>query len=63
MTTFKALVDLVVAGEGVKAGATFKTTDEQAAPAVSFGLAEPLQAPSKSEPKPKAKRGTTRRAS
>ena len=40
MTTFKALVDLVVAGKGVKAGSTFDCSDEQAAPALAFGLAE-----------------------
>ena len=70
MSTYKALGDLVVAGKGVKAGASFDTTAEQAAPAVSFGLAEVVEAgPSegnvsgshvpnpKPKPKPKAKRG------
>ena len=52
MTTYKALVDLVVAGKGVKAGETFETTAEQAAPAVSFGLAEAVKE------KASAKRGT-----
>ena len=55
MTTYKAFVDLVVAGEGVKAGDTFETTDEQAAPAVAFGLAEPVE-DDKPKPKPKPAR-------
>ncbi len=46
MSTFRALVDLSVA----KAGETFEASDEQAAPAVAFGLAEPVQ---DDEPKPK----------
>ena len=54
MTTYKAIVDLVVAGKGVRAGSTFDTSDEQAAPAVAFGLAE-LSGADKSEQKPKAK--------
>ncbi len=68
MTTYRALVDLVVAGKGVKAGATFETSDEQAAPAIAFGLAEAVASRSsgddrdRDEPKPRAKR-STRKAS
>ena len=58
MTTFRALVDLVVAGKGVKAGSTFETSDEQAAPALAFGLAEVLQDPGDDKPKPTPKRST-----
>ncbi len=59
MTTYKALVDLVVAGKGVKAGSTFDTSAEQAAPAVAFGLAEVEH---ERKPKPQAKR-SSRKAS
>ena len=68
MTTFRALVDLVVAGKGVEAGSTFETSDEQAAPALAFGLAEVVEGEDadasmpEDEPKPKAKR-STRKAS
>jgi hypothetical protein len=68
MTEYRALVDLVVAGKGVKAGATFDTSDEQAAPAVAFGLAEVVE--DKPQPrndryevaKPQAKRSSSRKA-
>ena len=59
MTTFRALVDLVVAGKGVKAGSTFETSDEQAAPALAFGLAEVRPTdPEDDKPKPTPKRST-----
>ena len=66
MTKFRALVDLVVAGKGVKAGSTFDTSDEQAAPAVAFGLAEAVKGgksttvDSPSQPKAKRSSGKAR---
>ena len=42
MTTYKALVDLSVA----KAGELFEADDEAVAPALAFGLAEPVEEPS-----------------
>ena len=48
--TYRALVDLVVAGKGVKANSTFETSAEQAGPALAFGLAEPVEDEPKSKP-------------
>ena len=64
MTTYRALVDLVVAGKGVEAGSTFETSDEQAAPAVAFGLAEVVEARGRSSSEQAdAPKRSTRKAS
>jgi hypothetical protein len=55
MSEYRALVDLAVAGEkGVKAGDTFSASDESVAPALAFGLAEPVE--DKDKPAPKRKK-------
>lgn len=59
MTTYKALVDLVVAGKGVKAGSTFTASDEQVAPALAFALVEVVDdKPKHAERKSPAKRSS-----
>lgn len=52
MSTYRALVDLSVA----KQGETFEASDEAVAPALAFGLAEPVD-----DDEPKPKRTTSRK--
>lgn len=57
MSTYRALVDLSVA----KAGETFEADDEAVAPALAFGLAEPVSDDTSEPPAETTSKRTTSR--